>query len=365
MIDLPSGTVTFVFTDVAQSTELVKKLQESYIEALAAHGALLRAAFAEHGGVEVDTQGDAFFVAFGRASDAVEGAAAAQRELAKQASPEGVAVAVRVGIHTGEPYRSEHGYTGLAVNRAARICTMGHGGQVLLSGATAGIVEDVVIAGVSLRDLGEYRLKDFDRPERLFQLVIAGLPSDFSPLRAIDQQPPLSGTVTIVMTEGRRMMRLVRELPREHFETLITEYRRLVSQVLTEAGGRRVEMAADSVAAGFATAREGIVGAVAAQRAVATHEWPYGVSAAISVGVHSGEAGIGLLGPASLRCEELCDAAEGGQVFLSHATASLLEDESLGELMIRDVGEREMRRTRGAVRAYELVFPTTGESADS
>jgi class 3 adenylate cyclase len=361
MIGLPTGTVTFVFTDVARSTELVKRLQESYVQALAAHRALLRAAFAERGGIEVDTQGDAFFVAFGRASDAVEGAAAAQRGLARHAWPKGVAVGVRIGMHTGEPYRSEHGYTGLAVNRAARICSMGHGGQVLLSGATAGIVDDVELAGASLRDLGEYRLKDFDRPERVFQLVIAGLPSDFPPLRAIDQQPPLSGTVTIVMTEGRRMMRLLRELPHEHFETLITDYRRLVSQVLTEAGGRRVEMAGDSVAAGFATAREAIAGGVAAQRAVATHDWPYGVSAAISVGVHSGEAGIGLLGPAILRCQELCDAAEGGQIFLSQATASLLEDETLRDLLIRDVGEREMRRTRGAVRAYELVFPTTGE----
>ena len=365
MIDRPTGTVTFVFTDVARSTELAKKLQDSYAQVLAAHRALLRSAFAERGGVEIDTQGDALFVAFGRASDAVEGAAAAQRELAKHAWPEGVRVGVRMGMHTGEPYSSEHGYTGLVVNRAARICTMGHGGQVLLSGATAGIVGDVEIAGVSLRDLGEYRLKDFERPERLFQLVIAGLPSDFPPLRAFDQQPPLSGTVTIVMAEGRRMMRLVRELPPEHFETLLAEYGRLVSQVFTEAGGRRVEMAGDSVAAGFATAREAITGAVAAQRAVATHDWPYGVNAAISVGLHSGEAGMGLLGPAILRCQELCDAAEGGQIFLSQATAGLLEDEILGDLIIRDVGKRKMRRNRGAVRAHELVFSTPGAPATS
>jgi class 3 adenylate cyclase len=313
----------------------------------------------------VDTQGDAFFVAFDRASDAVEGAAAAQRDLAKHTWPEGVAVGVRVGMHTGEPYRAEHGYAGLGVNRAARICTMAHGGQVLLSGATAGIVDDLKIAGVSLRDLGEYGLKDFDRPERIFQLVIAGLPSDFPPLRASDQQPPLSGTVTVVMTEGRRMMRLVGELPHEHFETFISEYRRVVSHVLTEAGGRGAEMSGDSVAAGFATAREAVAGAVAAQRAVATHEWPHGVSAAISVGVHSAEAGIGLLGPAILRCQALCDAAEGGQIFLSQATASLLENENLGDLMIRDVGKRKMRRTRGSVRAYELVFLTPGASATS
>src|SRR6476659_7232148 len=119
------------------------------------------------------------FVAFDRARSAVEAAAAAQRGLAEHDWPDGVAVAVRIGMHTGEPFRSERGYTGLAVNRAARICTMGHGGQVLLSGATAGVVDDVEIGDVALRDLGEYLLKDFDRPERLFQLVISGLASDF------------------------------------------------------------------------------------------------------------------------------------------------------------------------------------------
>jgi class 3 adenylate cyclase len=259
-------------------------------------------------------------------------------------------------MHTGEPFRSEHGYTGLAVNRAARICTMGHGGQVLLSGATAGVVDDVAIGGVALRDLGEYPLKDFDRPERLFQLVISGLASDFPPLRAINQQPPLSGTVTIVLTEGRRMMRLVKELPREHFETLINEYHRLVTQALVAAGGRGIETAGDSVAAGFATAREAVLGAVAAQGALASHEWPYVEGIAMSVGVHSSAAGIGLGGPALRRCEELCDGAEGGQIFLSQSTASLLEDEHLGSILIHDLGQREMRRIRGAIHAYEAVF---------
>jgi class 3 adenylate cyclase len=170
-------------------------------------------------------------------------------------------------------------------------------------------------------------LKDFDRPERLFQPIISGLASDFPPLRAIDQQPPLSGTVTIVLTEGRRMMRLLKELPHEHFETLLNEYHRLVTGVLARAGGRGVETAGDSVAAGFATAREAVLAAAAAQRAVTTHEWPYVEGVAMSVGVHTSEAGIGFGCPAIRRCEELCDAAEGGQIFLSRATASLLEDE--------------------------------------
>lgn len=361
---MPGGTVTLLFTDVAQSTELVKRLQQDYGDVLATHRSLLRAAFTEHGGAEIDTQGDAFFVAFGRARGAVQAAMAAQQALAKHPWRDGAAVAVRIGIHTGEPHRAQHGYTGLAVHRTARICSIASGRQVLLSRATAGIVDDEQIAGVSLRDLGEFRLKDFDRPERIFQLVIDGIPSEFPPLRGIDQQPPLTGTVTIVMAEGRRMMRLSRELSRERFWGLLTEYQRLLSRVLAEMGGRAVEVAGDSVAAGFATAKEAALAASAAQRAVAAHEWQHGVSAAISVGVHSGDAGIGSLGPAILRCAELCDAAESGQVFLSQATASLLDDENLGELVIRDVGEPEMRRIRGAVRAFELVLPSTDKTTD-
>lgn len=362
MIELPSGTVTLLFTDVAQSTELVKRLQEHYGDVLAAHRALLRTAFSEHGGAEVDTQGDAFFVAFGRARDAVKGAVEAQRALAKHPWRDDAAVAIRIGIHTGEPHRAQHGYTGLAVHRGARICTMANGGQVLISQATAGIVDDEEIAGVSLRDLGEFPLKDFDRPERIFQLVIDGGPSEFPPLRAVDQQPPLTGTVTIVMAEGRRMMRLMNDLSREDFWALLSEYHRLLSRVLREMGGRAEEVAGDSVSAAFATAKEAALAAAAAQQAVAAYEWPHGLSIAISVGMHSGEAGIGWLGPAIVRCAELCDAAEGGQVFLSQATASLLEDENLGELVIRDVGEPEMRRARGAVRAYELMLPSTSET---
>jgi class 3 adenylate cyclase len=357
MAELPRGTVTLLFTDMAQSTELVKSLREHYGEVLATHRALLRAEFTERGGMEVDTQGDAFFIVFGRAREAVEAAVGAQRALAKHPWPGGASVAIRMGMHTGEPQRAQHGYTGLAVHRASRICTMASGGQVLLSGATAGIVEDEEIAGVALRDLGKYRLKDFERPERIVQLVIDGLQNDFPPLRADDQQLPLTGTMTMVMAEGRGMMRLMNELPRDHSWALVNEYQRLLSRLFDEMGGRGMEAYGDSVVAGFATAREAALAATAAQRAVVTHEWPYEVHLAISVGLHSGEAGIGWLGPATLRCAELCDAAEGGQVFLSQATASLLEDENLGELVIRQMGDREMRGRRGTVRAYELVLP--------
>jgi class 3 adenylate cyclase len=190
MADLPTGTVTLLFTDVDGSTELVKRLGERYGAALAEHRELLRTAFATNAGTEVDTQGDAFFVAFGHARNAVGAAAAAQRALAEHRWPGEAPISVRMGLHTGEPYPAEHGYTGIPVHRAARICTIAHGGQVLLSRSTAGILDDEDIAGLTLRDLDEHRLKDFDRPERIFQLVVEGLPSDFPPLRHSPSRSP-------------------------------------------------------------------------------------------------------------------------------------------------------------------------------
>jgi len=150
---------------------------------LAEHRRLLRGAFEVSGGSEVDTQGDAFFAVFASARAAVEAATTGQRALAANAWPDGVALRVRMGLHTCEPHRSGEGYVGLGVHRAARICTIAHGGQVLLSSATAGIVADDPVPGVGLRDLGEHRLKDLDRPERIAQLVIDGLATDFPALR--------------------------------------------------------------------------------------------------------------------------------------------------------------------------------------
>ena len=276
MADLPEGTVTFLFTDVDRSTELVKRLKERYGTVLAKHRALLRAAFVEHGGAEIDTQGDAFFVAFSRARDAVAAAIAAQRALAEHRWPDEAPVSVRMGLHTGEAYPAEHGYVGVAVHRAARICTIAHGGQILLSRSTAGIVDDEDIPGVALRDVGEHRLKDIDRPERISQLVIDGLPCDFPPLRTIDQQIPLAGTVTIVLAEGRRMMRLSRELTPDHFGALLSEYQRLLGGLFERMGGREVEVSGDSAMAAFPIAKQAALAAVAAQRAVAAHEWPEG-----------------------------------------------------------------------------------------
>ncbi|HEV2254986.1 MAG TPA: AAA family ATPase [Streptosporangiaceae bacterium] len=174
MTDLPSGAVTFLFSDIEGSTRLVKALRERYAQVLADHRRLVRAAIASHAGHEVDTQGDAFFVAFASAKQAVLCALAAQRALAGHQWPSGVSVRVRMGIHTGHAVPVDGAYTGLAVHRAARICAAARGGQVLISQATQTLIEDEEEEelGFALTELGERRLKDLDRPVRLFELTV-------------------------------------------------------------------------------------------------------------------------------------------------------------------------------------------------
>jgi predicted ATPase/class 3 adenylate cyclase len=172
--EFPTGVVTLLFTDVEGSTRLLHELGDDYAEALHEHRRRLRAAFADHDGVEVDTQGDAFFVAFARASNAVSAAADCQRALA------GGPIRVRMGLHTGEPRLTEEGYVGLDVHKGARIAAVGHGGQVLLSETTCALVD------ADVRDLGAHRLKDLSAPERIYQLEIDGLPSDFPLLKTVE-----------------------------------------------------------------------------------------------------------------------------------------------------------------------------------
>jgi predicted ATPase/serine/threonine protein kinase/DNA-binding CsgD family transcriptional regulator len=189
LLDLPRGTVTLLFTDIEGSTHLLEQLRDRYAPVLAECRHLLRAAFQRWSGHEIDTQGDAFFVAFARASDAVAASVDAQRLLASHSWPEGVVVRIRMGLHTGEPLLTPEGYVGLDVHRAARIMSAGHGGQVLLSQATCNLVEQDLADDVSLRDMGEHRLKDLGRPKRLFQMVISDLTADFPPLKTLDISP--------------------------------------------------------------------------------------------------------------------------------------------------------------------------------
>jgi predicted ATPase/class 3 adenylate cyclase len=186
MTDLPSGTLTLLFTDLEGSTRLLEQLGNAYGAVLADQRAILRTAFANWNGREMDTQGDAFFVVFTRAGDALQAAVEAQRALGEHSWPPDAFVRVRMGLHTGEPWLGSTGYTGMDIHSAARICAAGHGGQVLLSRTTRDLVEGSLPAGVTLRDLGEHRLKDLRRPRQLYQLVIGGLPADFPPLKSLN-----------------------------------------------------------------------------------------------------------------------------------------------------------------------------------
>jgi YVTN family beta-propeller protein len=207
MADLPTGTVTFLFTDIEGSTRLVQQLRERWVDVLADHQRLLRDAFERHRGQEIDTQGDSFFVAFARAQDAVAAAVDSQRALSAQRWPEGCEVRVRMGLHTGEAAVADGRYLGLAVHRAARIASAGHGEQILMSGTTRDLVEDELPAQQALRDLGEHELKDLPRPERLHQLVVEGLRKEFPPPKTAAPDPwDFAGREQELAEEARRAL---------------------------------------------------------------------------------------------------------------------------------------------------------------
>ncbi len=225
---LPTGTITFLFSDIVGSTHLVQRLgPAAYAEALATHNQLLRTSFAAHGGVERGSQGDSFLVMFTEAPAAVAAAADAQRSLAGASWPAGGTFRVRMGIHTGIGTAGGDDYVGIDVHRAARIAAAAHGGQVLVSEATHGLVAGSLPAGVSVRRIGEYKLRDLSHPEQLFQLVVEGLSADF---------PPIAGGGVIGTGNlPPRLSRLIgREAELDELDALLRE-RRLIT--LTGPGG--------------------------------------------------------------------------------------------------------------------------------
>ncbi len=217
---LPTGTVTLLFTDVEGSTDALRRLGARYRDALELHESVIRTAIAAAGGVEVDTQGDAFFVAFADAVAAVRAAARIQAELGAATWPEDVPLRVRMGIHTGEPVRAGDRYVGLDVNRAARIAAVAHGGQIVVSAVTRSLVG--ARAEVEFIDLGRARLKDFAVPERLFEAVLPGLGRRFPPLRTVSETnvPELPGAFVGRKHELATLGALL-DGPRERLLTLV------------------------------------------------------------------------------------------------------------------------------------------------
>jgi predicted ATPase/class 3 adenylate cyclase len=221
--DLPTGTLTFLFTDIEGSTKLAAALGDRWTPTLERHQALLRDAFTSRGGVEVATEGDSFFVVFPSAPAAVAASVAAQQALVAEPWPDDVGqIRVRMGLHTGEGMLGADNYVGLDVHRAARVASAGHGGQILISSATRSLAEQNLPEGVTLRDLGEHRLKDLAQPERLAMLIVPGCPTEFPPLRTVDAVPnnlPLQLTsfvgrerevreASAALTDGARLLTL-------------------------------------------------------------------------------------------------------------------------------------------------------------
>jgi class 3 adenylate cyclase len=321
MPELPSGTLTVLHTEIEGSTLLTVHLGDRYPEVLATHCTLLRSAFAAHEGHEVDTQGDSFFMVFARATQAVAAAVAMQRALATAAWPEGGAVRVRIGLHTGEPIRTAAGYTGLDVIRGARIRDAGHGGQVLLSKSTAALVEDALLDGLSLRDLGAYRLKNLPRPERIFQLIIPDLPADFPPLRSLDTRERAPGRVltTVLFIDMADSSALIVALGDRRWLELRAQYSALVRQELARHGGEEMEMVGDETLAVFDSAAAAIRCGCAIRDAV------QGLGIALRVGIHAGEVEYdNLSGITVLAGARITAIAQPGEVLVSNTVKELV-----------------------------------------
>jgi len=188
--DLPAGQVTFLLTDIEDSTGLLRRLGDGYARLLGEVRRLLRRAVQRAGGTEVDVRADELFAVFRRPAAAVQAARAMQRSIRSRAWPAGASVRVRIGVHTGRPTLTESGYVGLAVHAAARICAAGHGGQVLVSDATVRAVGSPPPAGVAFRALGDHRLRGLPGREALFQLEAPDLPVQFPAPRSGKARPP-------------------------------------------------------------------------------------------------------------------------------------------------------------------------------
>jgi predicted ATPase/class 3 adenylate cyclase len=239
MLSLPVGTVTFLFTDIDGSTRLVQELGDRFGSVLETHHAILRRAISAHHGIEVSTEGDAFFAVFASPMAAVNATVAAQRELGATEWPDRLPMSVRMGLHTGDGELGGDNYVGVDVHRAARIAAAGHGGQVLLSASTRALVEATLPDDVLLRDLGQHRLKDLRAPEHLHQLVIAGLASDFPALRTLDASPTnLVAPATPLVGRNRELAELSDLLAASRMLTLIGPGGTGKTRLATELGNR-------------------------------------------------------------------------------------------------------------------------------
>jgi class 3 adenylate cyclase len=358
MSELPVGTLTVLHTEIEGSTLLTVHLGDRYPAVLATHCALLRTAFAAHEGHEVDTQGDSFFVVFLRATQAVAAAVAIQRALAAAAWPEGEAVRVRIGLHTGEPIRTAAGYTGLDIIRGARIRDAGHGGQVLLSKSTTALVEDSLLDGLSLRDLGAYRLKNMPSPERIFQLIIPDLPSDFPLLRSLDTRERAPGRVltTVLFVKITGSTERLVALGDRRWLALRAQYTALVRQELAHHDGEEIDLVGGDLFAVFDSA------AAAIRCGCAIRDAAQGLGITVRVGLHAGEVEYDdrTMGGITVHTgSSVTGAAQPGEVLVSHTVKDLVTGSGIA---FTDRGTHILKGLPGEWRLFTPDVPQASAS---
>ncbi len=267
--------MTFVFTDIEGSTGLLKQLGEHYGDVLTRHRRIVREAFTAASGVEIDTQGDAFFFAFPRARDAVAAAVDVQRTHASSEWPQGASVRVRMGLHTGEPSVGEEGYLGLDVVRAARICGVAGGGNVLLSDSTRALIGSTLPDGVAVFPRGERQLKDLDEPERIYELSIEGVdsgdmdeqaaePAPAWPAPTQPPSPPAPGPERRVEAGDRRFEEFGTRLAAEIQEKVLRSLGRKLDETTGPVGLEGEDADLESLAARSASLEEQILDRVEA-----------------------------------------------------------------------------------------------------
>jgi class 3 adenylate cyclase len=357
---LPIGTVTFLFSDIEESTGLLRHVgDDTFASIRGIHRRLLREAVLAHEGTEIETTGDGFFIAFASARSAVRAAVGRAAHSRRFEWPTEGHVRVRMGLHTAEPHLSEEGYVGVGVHRAARICEAARGGQILVSNATAGIIEDAELPEVELLDLGEHRLKGLPWSQRLFQLSVLTLPSKFDPPRTADLDARVPGSARSLPRMWRAGATSSACSVMKNAAALLNRLPQIGCEGWSRAhDGTVVEEIGDNLWAVFRNARDAIQAAAIVRDSFSDFAWPSECDVALKIALHSGrwsgDAREPIGGTAFLRLHQLAEVVEPNQVLISQTTADLLQGDR-GIPLLRNRGDIELGDFDEPVRVYELA----------
>lgn len=341
MASLPTDVVTFLFSDVEDSTRLWLERRDDMRKAIERHDLLFASLAAEGGGslLKPRGEGDSHFIVFSRPSNAVVTAAALQRALTNETWPENVLLRVRMALHTGETDPGDNDYYGLAPSRCGRLRSIAHGGQVVLSNAIAELVIDSLPPDLTLRSLGTHRLRGLSRSETIWQLSGLGLREDFPPLVAMGPAP--HDVVTVLMTDVVGSTQFIAEVGNRAHREWLDRHDDIVRMELQRFGGRLWRITADSVLASFESARRAVECARAMRDGIAT------LGGVLRVGLHAGEVevrGDSLHGVALHIASRISSMAEGGEILVSRTVSDLLTG---SEILLDDRGDHELRGIRG------------------